>query len=72
MPQLNKGSRTAHTVRVPDEHYAVFAAYAKDAGMELGPYLVWVLTVAHGLEPAERPRTQAIMALDLEGHPMAS
>lgn len=64
MPRANKGNRTPHMVRVPDEHAEVYRRAAAEAGMAVGPYLAWALALAHGLKPAEEP--PALTELNLE------
>jgi hypothetical protein len=76
MPRQSKGDRHPHTVRIPLDQHAVYAAEADRLGMDLGSYLVWRLAVAHGLEPTEQPPAARVLQLDLadfkRGEQMAS
>ena len=63
MARSNKGVRHTVTVRPPREHHETFKAAAARWGMDLGPYLCWVLQRAHGLDPTEKPSTEAQLAL---------
>jgi len=58
MPQQHKGERHAQTLRVPMEHYEVYAAEAARLGMIYQDYLVWKLAAVHGLQPSRWPRPQ--------------
>lgn len=68
MPRQSKGPRHPHTVRLPLDQHAVYAAEAQRLGMDFGSYLVWKLAQAHGLEPTERPRVERTqLGLPLQG-----
>lgn len=69
MPQRYKGDRAAQTVRIPVEQHDLYCNEAARVGLDVGPYLVWRLALAHGLTPTEPPKSAD--SLDL-GDLMAS
>ncbi|MGI8313381.1 hypothetical protein [Saccharopolyspora hattusasensis] len=64
MPQPSYGDRTPFTVRVPDQHAAVYKREAKRLGMRYSDYLAAKLAEVHGLNAPES--VQARYAHDQE------
>lgn len=48
-----RGKRVQHTLRTPEEHWAVYEEQARAAGLDVNAYIVARLAADHGLpEPA--------------------